>query len=240
MTTPNIERPEPTEVPAAAKELFGDGLANAVAFVELLRVHGVERGLIGPREVERLWDRHILNSAVLARLLPHGARVVDVGSGGGFPGIPVALARPDVEMVLVEPMARRVEWLNEVVEKLDIGNVEVVRGRAEEKALRDEVGLADVVTARAVAPLAKLAGWCLPLVRVGGVMLALKGTSADQEVDRDRAAVIRLGGSDIAVSRVGADVLGEATTVVSVTKAEPRARRPRPGRRTTQDKRTVR
>ncbi|HVW43764.1 MAG TPA: 16S rRNA (guanine(527)-N(7))-methyltransferase RsmG, partial [Amycolatopsis sp.] len=174
--------------------MFGDRLDGAVRYAELLREHGVERGLIGPREVDRLWDRHLLNSAVIAECIPRGATVVDVGSGAGLPGIPLALARPDLEIALVEPMARRVEWLDEVVYELALG-VTVVRGRAEERAIRRRLGLVDVVTARAVAPLARLAGWCLPLLREGGMMLALKGVSAREEVARDAVAVARSGGS---------------------------------------------
>ncbi|MGH3949309.1 MAG: 16S rRNA (guanine(527)-N(7))-methyltransferase RsmG [Pseudonocardiaceae bacterium] len=211
---------EPEVVPDAARRVFGDTLAAATAFVELLRVHGAERGLIGPRELDRLWDRHVLNSAVLAELVPVGARVVDIGSGGGFPGIPLAIARPDLHVTLVEPMARRVDWLNEVVQTLGLPNTAIVRGRAEERAVRDMVDGADVVTARAVAPLAKLAAWCLPLARPGGVLLALKGMSAQDEVDRDRDALRRLGGGEVRVAYVGAGVLSEPTTVVSVTKTQ--------------------
>lgn len=111
----------------------------------------MERGLIGPREVDRLWDRHLLNSAVVGERIPKGATVVDVGSGAGLPGIPLAIARPDLELTLVEPMARRVEWLTEVIEELEL-DVRVTRGRAEERAVRAEIGTVDVVTARAVAP----------------------------------------------------------------------------------------
>lgn len=213
---------EPTEqgaVPAVAQEIFGEGLDGAVRFVERLRAHGVTRGLIGPREVERLWDRHVLNSAVVSDLIPIGARVVDVGSGGGFPGVPIALARPDVRVTLVEPMARRVDWLQEVVDDLELAHVDVVRGRAEELLVRDAVGDADVVTARAVAPLAKLVAWCLPLVRRGGSLLALKGATAQDEVDRDRGAVLRLGGSEITVSQAGVGILPEPTTIVVVTRS---------------------
>lgn len=229
----NPTEPDRSAVPEVAKNLFGDAFDGAVAFVDLLRAHGVERGLIGPRELDRIWDRHVLNSVVLTELVPSGATVIDVGSGGGFPGIPLALARPDLRVVLLDPMARRVEWLDEVVDKLSLEHVEVVRGRAEERSVRESIGTADVVTSRAVAPLAKLASWCLPLVRTGGLMLALKGASAQDEVDRDRDAVRRLGGDAIGVSLIGADVLAEPTSVVSVTKVEKKTRRP-----TTQRKRS--
>lgn len=219
---------DPTTVPEAARRVFGDRTDLAAAFVDMLQTHGVQRGLIGPREVERLWDRHVLNSAVVADFIPDGATVVDVGSGGGFPGIPLAVARGDLDVTLVEPMARRVEWLLEVVETLGLARVKVVRGRAEERDLRAAVGTADVATARAVAPLAKLAGWCLPLVRSGGRLLAIKGASAAEEVDRDRAAVRKVGGSKIEVLHCGAGVLDVPTTVVAITassRSEPSARR---------------
>lgn len=202
-------------VPEVAGRVFGDGLKDAVRLAALLERHGVERGLIGPREVDRIWDRHLLNSAVVGELIPEGARVIDVGSGAGFPGIPLAIARPDLHIVLVEPMARRIEWLAEVTETLGV-ELEVVRGRAEEEAVRQRIGVADVVTSRAVAPLARLAGWCLPLVREDGMMLAVKGASARDEVTRDAAAVARVGGNTPSVSECGVGVLATPTTVVIV------------------------
>jgi 16S rRNA (guanine527-N7)-methyltransferase len=208
----NVDR----TVAAAAAAVFGDRLGLAERFVDLLSEHGVERGLIGPREVDRLWDRHVLNSAVVGELLPPAARVVDVGSGAGLPGIPLAIVRPDVEMVLVEPMARRVAWLDEVVKTLGLTSVTVLRGRAEESTIKDQVAGADVVTARAVAPLAKLCGWCLPLLRVGGRLVALKGASAVEEIERDRSALGRIGGVDPRIETCGADVLDVPTTVVVV------------------------
>ncbi|WP_431876722.1 16S rRNA (guanine(527)-N(7))-methyltransferase RsmG [Amycolatopsis sacchari] len=209
------------DVPGSAAEVFGTGLPDAERFAELLERHGVERGLIGPREVDRLWERHLLNSGVIGECVPKGARVVDVGSGAGLPGIPLAIARPDLELTLVEPMARRVEWLTEVVEELDL-DVRVVRGRAEERAVRAEVGEVDVVTARAVAPLARLAGWCLPLLREGGMMLALKGASARDEIARDATAVARAGGGEAKVSECGVGLVEVPTTVVIVERIRPR------------------
>jgi 16S rRNA (guanine527-N7)-methyltransferase len=138
--------------------------------------------LIGPRELPRLWERHLLNSAAIASLVPAGARVVDVGSGAGLPGIPLALARPDLTVTLLEPLARRVAFLTECVDRLGLERVTVVRGRAEEGPVRRELGGADVVTARAVAPLDRLAGWCLPLLRPGGLLLAMKGSTAAEEL----------------------------------------------------------
>ncbi|HYS41028.1 MAG TPA: 16S rRNA (guanine(527)-N(7))-methyltransferase RsmG, partial [Pseudonocardiaceae bacterium] len=189
-----------------AEQLFGVRLPLAARYVDLLTEQGVLRGLIGPREVPRLWQRHILNSAVVAELIPTGATVVDVGSGAGLPGVPLALARPDLTVTLLEPMARRVGWLTDVVAELGIP-VEVVRGRAEEPDVQRRLGGADVVTARAVAPLAKLAGWCLPLVRPGGQLVALKGESAGDELARDADLVRRAGGSELSVVGCGLDVL---------------------------------
>jgi 16S rRNA (guanine527-N7)-methyltransferase len=206
-----------------AERLFGTRLSLAARYVDLLTEHGVPRGLIGPREVPRLWQRHILNSAVVAELIPTGATVVDVGSGAGLPGVPLALARPDLTMTLLEPMARRVAWLTEVVTELGIP-VEVVRGRAEEPDVRQRFGNADVVTARAVAPLAKLAGWCLPLVRPGGQLVALKGESAGDELARDADQVRHAGGAELSVVSCGSDVLPVPTTVIVVRRDTARTR----------------
>lgn len=203
-----------TEVaPPAAEALFGVELSRAIAFAELLAEHGVERGLIGPREVDRLWDRHLLNSVAVAEVLPRSARVVDLGSGAGLPGIPLAIARPDLDMTLLEPMARRVEWLEHVARTLDLA-VTVVRGRAEEPDIKRRTSGADVVVARAVAPLAKLCEWGLPLLRRGGSLVAMKGASAAEEVARDRQAVLRAGGSEPRIETCGDGVLTDPTTVV--------------------------
>jgi 16S rRNA (guanine527-N7)-methyltransferase len=204
---------------SVTEQVFADRLQLATRYVEMLREHGVTRGLIGPREVDRLWERHVLNSAVVGERIPKGARVVDVGSGAGLPGIPLALARPDLDIVLVEPMARRVDWLTEVIATLG-HPFTVVRGRAEDPAVRGQVGNADVVTARAVAPLARLAEWCLPLVRPHGVLLALKGASAVEEVARDRDAVLHAGGGPPEVTVCGAGRLAMPTTVVVVERLD--------------------
>ena len=179
-------------------------------YAELLAGPGVERGLIGPREVERLWDRHLLNCGAAAELVPPGSDVVDVGSGGGLPGLVLAIARPDLSMILLEPLLRRTVFLSECVEKLGLHNVEVRRGRAEEWAGRLA---AEVVTARAVAPLEKLVGWCLPLLAPGGRMLALKGEAAAAELDVVAPTLPPLGAVDWAVVEVGS-ALGEAATRV--------------------------
>lgn len=213
-----------TAAPQGAAAVFGEHVDRAEAFVRLLARHGVERGLIGPREVDRLWERHVLNSAVIGECIPEGARVIDVGSGAGLPGIPLAISRPDLDIVLLEPMARRVDWLVEIVEALGLP-VTIERGRAEEKAVRSRIGTADIVTARAVAPLARLATWCLPLVRQSGSLLALKGAGAADEIERDRAAVRKVGGGEPRLVRCGVGVLDTPTTVVVIERAAP----PKPG-----------
>lgn len=210
---PPQDAPSP---PPEAEAVFGDRTALVSRYGAWLRDAGVVRGLIGPREVDRLWERHILNSAVLGEVIEEGARVVDIGSGAGLPGIPLAIARPDLRVQLVEPLLRRVTFLNEVVADLSLENVEVFRGRAEEKDITKAVGGADVVTSRAVAPVGRLMGWSLPLARVGGHVKALKGSSAGEELARDARELARAGGSSGAVLEVGAGVLAQPTFVVDV------------------------
>lgn len=217
--------------PDAAATVFGERLPLAERYAAWLAGTGVERGLIGPREADRLWSRHLLNCAVIESLMPVGARVVDLGSGAGLPGVPLALARPDLSITLLESMARRVAWLDELVAELGLA-VRVVRGRAEEPAIRAALGGSDVVTARAVAPLAKLAGWALPLLADGGLLVAMKGGTAAEEVARDGSAVRRHGGRAVRVRGCGAGIVDPLTTVVLVEKsAEPAARLVRNRRR---------
>ncbi|WP_026925244.1 16S rRNA (guanine(527)-N(7))-methyltransferase RsmG [Glycomyces arizonensis] len=196
--------------------VFGDDerVRRAEDYVGLLRTAGIERGLIGPGEAPRLWGRHVLNSAVIGELIGPEADVIDVGSGAGLPGIPLALARPDVWVTLVEPMQRRVDFLEEVIDALGIANVEVLRARAEEV---DPKGRADVVVSRAVAPMGKLARWCLPLVRVGGVMLAIKGQSAVEEIERDARQIKSAGGGKAGVESCGRKKLEEPVFTVPTT-----------------------
>src|SRR5690349_1621021 len=153
--------------PDAAAEVFGERLETAERYAAILAGAGVEWGLIGPREVDRLWDRHILNSSALGELLAPDERVADIGSGAGLPGIPLALARPDVHVTLIEPLLRRSEFLREAVDELGL-DIAVVRGRAEDADVRKSVGELDVVTSRAVASLDKLTRWSMPLLRVDG------------------------------------------------------------------------
>lgn len=214
--------PEP---PMAAAAVFGERLATARRYAELLAGPGVERGLIGPREVDRLWARHLLNSAAVAELLDPGARVADIGSGAGLPGIPLAIARPDLRLVLVEPLLRRSEFLRETVGDLGLGGVEVVRGRAEDRAVRDQAGECDAAVSRAVASLDKIARWSLPLLRHGGRMLAMKGERAQAEVDECRRVMIGLGANEVRVVRCGVNYLTPPATVVMALRGDPRRAR---------------
>jgi 16S rRNA (guanine527-N7)-methyltransferase len=203
--------------PEAAAEVFGAALGNACAFASLLASDGVTRGLIGPREASRLWDRHLLNCAVVAELLPTGGLLVDIGSGAGLPGLVLAMMCPGLDVVLVEPMLRRTSFLQECVAALDLPNVTVTRARAEELAGSIQ---ADVVTARAVAPLERLVGWASGLLRPGGMILAIKGQSAEEEVSAARPALARLGARSTEILRVGHDKVIPATTVVRVVLAQ--------------------
>lgn len=218
------------DAPASAAAVFGAGLDLARRYADLLAGPGVERGLIGPREVDRIWDRHILNSAALAELIEPDARVVDIGSGAGLPGLPIAIARPDIRVSLVEPMLRRSEFLTETVAELGLA-VTVVRGRAEEKGVRNVVGGADVVVSRAVADLEKLTRWSLPLLRPEGRMLALKGERADAEVAEQGTAMARLGARGVEVMRCGKSYLSPPATVVVAVRGGRSASRPKSGGR---------
>jgi len=223
----------PADLVLAAEALFGDRVGLAGRYAELLTTDGVIRGLLGPREAPRIWERHLLNCAVVAELIPSGASVVDVGSGAGLPGMVLAVARPDLTVTLVEPLARRTVFLSEAVATLGLdGMTTVYRARAEDCA--GKLPLADIVTARAVAPLDRLAGWCLPLAAVGGRMLALKGASADAEILEYEAAVSRLGGGTPVARLLGGEILQSPTTVVEVVRERdvtPTARRRKAGGR---------
>lgn len=227
--------------------MFGvERLPLAQQYADLLATDGVVRGLIGPREAPRLWQRHLLNSAVLGELVPEGASVADVGSGAGLPGLVLAIARPDIQVTLVEPLLRRTRFLDEAVESLALGDrVEVVRGRAED--LAGSVA-ADVVTARAVAPLERLVRWCLPLVAPGGAIVAMKGASAGAEVEEARETLSQLGCAPPEVRELGVGLLTETTWAVRVARDETRqvgwrdraATGPGPrGRRTNRQRRNV-
>ena len=222
----------PPAFSAAAERAFGDRLPLATRYAELLITDGVVRGLIGPREAPRVWERHLINCAVMSEMVPLGASVTDVGSGAGLPGIVLAVARPDLTITLVEPLARRTAFLSEAVTALGLdATVTVVRGRAEDLA-GGPPAAADVVTARAVAPLDRLAGWCLPLAAVGGRLLALKGASAAEEVAEHHEAISRLGGGDPVVRLCGVGLIDPPTTVVEIVRERAVvAPRPRPSGR---------
>lgn len=198
--------------PAAAAQIFGDRIDVARQFAQALGEHGEERGLIGPLEPPRLWSRHILNSAVIAPLF--SGRVGDVGSGAGLPGLVLAIARPDVEWILIEPMERRVAWLTEQVDSLGLDNVEVLRARAEDWKRGPVL---DAVTARAVSALRTLVPLTAPLVRDGGELILLKGTSADSEIDAAEKQLRKFKVTNAWVEVVGESLLPEPSRVIRAT-----------------------
>ncbi|MBF4615870.1 16S rRNA (guanine(527)-N(7))-methyltransferase RsmG [Curtobacterium sp. VKM Ac-1376] len=200
--------------PAAAASLFGEQIDVARSFTNELARRGEELGLIGPLELPRLWTRHILNSVLLAPLLEARGRVADVGSGAGLPGLVLAIARPDVEFVLIEPMERRTDWLQGEAERLGLQNVTVLRGRAED--VTDEV-VVDQVTARAVSALSKLIPLTVPLVRSGGQLILMKGARVDEEIEKARKVILRKRLSDVEVLELGDGVVDETTRVFRAT-----------------------
>jgi 16S rRNA (guanine527-N7)-methyltransferase len=199
--------------PGGAAQIFGDRLVLAEKFTAILADSGVSHGLIGPREVPRLWERHVLNCAVIHSAIPVDQMVIDVGSGAGLPGLALAIARPDLDVHLVEPMLRRTNWLSMAVDELELTNVTVHRGRAEQFR---GILCAPVVTARAVARLSELATWCLPLLLPGGSLLAIKGLSVTEEVETDRAVLRRLGAIDEVIETFGSGIVDQETTVLRV------------------------
>jgi len=228
MSDVSRETPATPALPGSARRLFpADRLTLAERYADLLATDGVLRGLIGPREAPRLWDRHLLNCAALSEAVPRQATVADVGSGAGLPGLVLAIARPDVQMTLLEPLLRRTRFLDEVVASLGLADqVEVRRGRAEEMAGGERFA---VVTARAVAPLERLLGWCMPLVDADGVFLAMKGSGAADEVAEAAARLDALGCAPPELLELGRDVLAEPVRVVRVAWADPgRVGWPRP------------
>lgn len=194
--------------PAISSQLFGDRIDVARDFTEALAREGEERGLIGPLELPRLWTRHILNSVIAAPLF-HGS-VADIGSGAGLPGIVLAIARPDVQWTLVEPMERRVTWLNEQIDALDLTNATVLRARAEDVP----AARFDMVTARAVSALRTLIPITAPLVRDGGELTLLKGMNAANEIDAAQKQIRKFRLSEVRVEVLGEGVLPETTRVV--------------------------
>ena len=199
--------------------VFARALPLAEKFADLLAGEATVRGLIGPREVPRLWERHLLNCAVITDLMPPDSTVCDVGSGAGLPGIALAIRRPDLKVTLVEPLLRRTTFLDLAVSTMGLSNVTVRRGRAEELQNESEAGqVFDVVTSRAVAPMDRLAGWSLPLVREGGLFLAMKGSSVAKELESAAQQIRRLGGTDAQVRSVGAEWLDPPVIVARIVK----------------------
>ena len=214
----DVSRETPS-VPEAARRAFpSDRLELAVRYTELLATEGVVRGLIGPREADRLWDRHVLNSAVLSEAIGPAAAVCDIGTGAGLPGVVVAIARPDISMTLVEPLLRRTTFLEEVVAELGLDHVEVVRGRAEDLHGRRTF---DVITSRAVAPLDRLLGWSMPLVAPTGALVGMKGRSVDEEVDAARGLLATWRCAEPEVIDLGEGVVDPQTRVLRVSWADP-------------------
>jgi 16S rRNA (guanine527-N7)-methyltransferase len=229
VTTPPVGPPEelPAAPPAAAA-VFGDRLDVATEFARILSDTGVSHGLIGPREVERLWDRHVLNCAVAQEAFPAGASIIDVGSGAGLPGLALAVVRPDLHLHLVEPMLRRTTWLASTVAELGLVNCEIHRGRAEEFHGRLS---APYATARAVARIDKLARWTFPLLEPGGTLVALKGQRAAEELEEERDRLTRMGMVDAAIRTYGASLL-EVPTVTLELRVDTGQRHSRHGRKT--------
>jgi 16S rRNA (guanine527-N7)-methyltransferase len=215
------DQPEAPPAPLAARGVFGSGrLALAERYAAWLSGAGVVRGLIGPREVPRLWERHLLGCAVVSEAVPEGVSLADVGTGAGLPGVVLAIARPDLRITLVEPLLRRTAFLEEVVEDLGLDHVEVVRARAEEL---HGARTFDVVTSRAVAPLDRLLGWCLPLAGPSGAVLAMKGSRAGEEVAAATKTLRRLQCAPPEVVTVGAGEparLDPPTTLVRVVRRQ--------------------
>jgi 16S rRNA (guanine527-N7)-methyltransferase len=198
---------------------FGLAAEKLARYAEWLAGPGTSRGLLGPREVPRLWDRHLLNSVALAELIPQHARLVDIGTGAGLPGLAVACVRPDLTVDLVESLLRRTDFLTEVVTALGLADrVRVIRGRAEDSAVRNTVGSAQFVTARAVAPLDRLVRWSFPLLRPGGSLLALKGASAEDEVSEHQQFLTRMRAEVRGVIECGAELVDPPTRVVHLVR----------------------
>jgi len=198
---------------------FGPAADLLVRYAGWLAGPGTVRGLLGPREVSRLWDRHLLNSVAVAELVPPHARLVDIGSGAGLPGLAMACVRPDLTVDLVESLLRRTDFLTEVVTALDLTDrVRVIRGRAEDTSVRNTVGSAQFVTARAVAPLDRLVRWSFPLLRPGGSLLAVKGASAEDELAEHQQFLTRMRAEVIGVIECGAELVDPPTRVVQLVR----------------------
>ncbi|GAA0916852.1 16S rRNA (guanine(527)-N(7))-methyltransferase RsmG [Nonomuraea longicatena] len=211
--------------PDIARDVFpGEAWERANTFAAMLAGPGVVRGLLGPREVPRIWDRHLLNCAVVAEAVPEDVRLVDIGSGAGLPGLVLAIVRQDLQVTLLEPLLRRTVFLEECVEALKLDNVEVLRGRAEDLAGKREF---DVACARAVAPLERLLKWAMPLLREGGELIAMKGERAAEELAEATAQLKSSGARAAELVTVGHGKVEPPATLVRVVAG----RAPEQGRR---------
>lgn len=212
-------KPVAPVAPQVVFQRFGAAAELLVRYAEWLAGPGTSRGLLGPREAPRLWDRHLLNSVALAELIPRHARLVDIGAGAGLPGLAVACVRPDLTVDLVESLLRRTDFLTEVVTALELTDrVRVIRGRAEDSAVVNTVGSAEFVTARAVAPLDRLVRWSFPLLRPGGSLLALKGAGAEDEVSEHQQFLTRIRAEVRGVIECGAGLADPLTRVVHLVR----------------------
>ncbi len=222
--------PHAPSPPEGANGIFGPRLDLAKRYADLLADTGAAWGLLGPHEIDRIWERHLLNCGAVAELLAPGERVADIGSGAGLPGLALAIAKPGLHVVLIESLQRRTEFLRLAVDGLGL-DVEVVRGRAEDAAVRESVGGFDAVASRAVASLDKVTRWSLPLLRPGGRMLAIKGERAADEVREYRRVMTALGAADVRVVECGVKYLSPPTTVVVARRDKPAPVRSGPRRR---------
>jgi 16S rRNA (guanine527-N7)-methyltransferase len=216
VTTPVSRKTPPT--PEVARGVFSHTLPKAEQFAALLASDGVLRGLIGPREAPRLWERHLINCALLGEGIEKETDVCDIGSGAGLPGLVLAIRRPDLMVTLVEPLLRRTDFLREAVASLQLDNVQVVRARAAELHGKAEYS---IVTSRAVAPLDRLLAWSMPLVRQGGAMLAMKGSTVQEEIGAAREDLRRLGAGEVRVETYGEGLIDPPTTAVRVEATRP-------------------
>lgn len=217
MSDDSVSRETPP-APETASGVFSHALPGVERFAAILTQQGVLRGLIGPREVPRLWDRHLINCGLLGQAIGPGLDVCDIGSGAGLPGLVLAISRPDLQVTLVEPLLRRTTFLDEVVDELDLSNVEVVRARAEElHGSRDF----SVVTSRAVAPLGRLLGWSMPLVREGGELVAMKGSSVREEIEAATKELRKYGAGRVLVEEYGEGLVDRPTLVVRIEATAP-------------------
>jgi 16S rRNA (guanine527-N7)-methyltransferase len=223
--------PPPPEI---AHAVFGPGVDVAQHYAQLLADAGVEWGLLGPREIGRIWERHLLNCGVVAELLEPGERVADIGSGAGLPGLALAIAKPGLDVVLIESLLRRTEFLRMAVTELGL-DVEVIRGRAEDPAVQRSAGGCDAVVSRAVAPLDKVTRWSMKLLRPGGRMLAIKGERAPDELREYRRVMTSLGAADVRVVECGVNYLSPPATVVVARRGKPIPDRGVPRRRSNRE-----